>query len=63
MNPNHKNYTYMCKECTDKEGVLWPEKCMATMKITKCNVCNKEQSLCCITEWNWPGIQIGVREF
>lgn len=46
--------SYLCDECAEKHGAVWPEGHIASYFMGKCNVCKEQKSLSCTGDWNWP---------
>ena len=49
------SYDYLCAECAERLGGVWPEGHMATMHSGKCDCCGETKSLAAHDDWNWPG--------
>ena len=45
---------YICGECADKEGGVWPEGHAATFHGGKCPLCGETKSLASWDDWSWP---------
>jgi len=46
---------YMCGDCAEEHGGLWPEEHADTAHIAECEICHEEKVLKCWNYWNWPG--------
>lgn len=45
---------YICGECADKNGGVWPENHVATFHGGECDLCGESGFLACWDDWNWP---------
>ncbi len=54
--PKYKtlNWKSICQSCATEEGTVWPDGHVATFWMGVCDGCNKERSLCDVTDYNWP---------
>lgn len=54
---------YICRECADDNGGVWPAGHVATMHAGCCDICGKERSLANVGDWDWPdGKPRGMRD-
>ena len=54
---------YLCSDCAESLGGVWPEGHMATCHTATCDNCGEEKSLANVGDWNWPdGIRRGMRD-
>ena len=47
---------YICRECAERRGGVWPEGHVATMHREVCPYCGERRGLACIGDWDWPGV-------
>lgn len=47
-------YSYICRECAEKKGGVWPEGHAATMHVDECPYCSQKKALANVGDWNWP---------
>jgi hypothetical protein len=58
-----KGIGYLCNECAEELGGVWPEGHIATFHTGTCDCCHTEQSLSNTGDWNWPdGERRGMRD-
>lgn len=46
---------YICAACAKAEGGVWPPGHAATWNVGKCDQCGKDDSICALSDWDWPG--------
>lgn len=55
---------YICGECAEKAGGVWPRDHVATFHAAKCAECGQVKSIAALSDWNWPGWRMQLeREF
>jgi len=55
--------SYLCAECAEELGGVWPKDHCATFHVAECNVCGEEKSLANVGDWDWPdGKHRGMRD-
>lgn len=57
-----KQGCYLCGDCADENGGKWPKGHVATFHAGKCNICGKEASLCCATDYDFDFVNNPDRE-
>lgn len=62
MNIEDRKHDYICRECADDCGGVWPEGHAATFHQGECGVCGKEKALCNVGDYNWPDKARGMRD-
>lgn len=45
---------YICFDCATEKGGKWPKGHCATMHQDKCPYCNKVETLCATSDFDWP---------
>lgn len=45
---------YVCGDCAEKNGGVWPEVHAATFHTSVCPSCRIESGLASVGDWNWP---------
>jgi len=45
---------YLCADCAEALGGVWPPGHCATVSISKCDYCKEEKATCSIGDYNWP---------
>lgn len=53
---------YICNECADEWGGIWPEGHCASFHDGACGRCGKNKSLANVGDWNWPDKARGMRD-
>ena len=57
------DFQYICSDCAEDLGGVWPEGHVATFHEAKCDCCHKTAGLANIGDWNWPdGRRRGMRD-
>lgn len=44
----------ICAGCAMDNGATWPDGHIATLSVSKCQVCEQEKGTCDVSDWNWP---------
>ncbi len=44
---------YICEDCAEKHGGVWPRDHVATMHVGSCDVCNISTYLVSVSDWNY----------
>lgn len=45
---------YICRECANDNGGIWPKDHVATQHMGNCDGCKEEKALAHVSDWNWP---------
>ncbi len=55
----------ICKECATNHGGKWPDGHLATWHEGECDQCGRQEGVCCVTDWDFPGVKLkpAEREF
>lgn len=53
-----KEAGYICHQCADANGGVWPDGHCATFHGGVCPMCGKGKSLAAWDDWNWPDSQL-----
>lgn len=49
-----KEVFYICADCANENGGVWPKSHVATFHLSDCDACDNEKSLCHVSDYNWP---------
>lgn len=56
-------YDYICHQCADVRGGVWPEGHVATFHTGNCPYCDTSKGLANIGDWDWSdGAKRGMRD-
>ncbi len=45
---------YVCNECADAHGGVWPDGHVATFHQGECDQCGLRRALCSVDDYDWP---------
>jgi hypothetical protein len=55
--------SYLCHECAERHGGVWPDGHCATQHFGVCDVCGEERALASVGDYDWPdGKRRGMRD-